>query len=129
MSDKNLRNIVVLKNLPSNLVDEAIVILKSKNTAKKLELIEKNKVKKLNTNTNTSDYVIKEAENVISNYINKMEKNKKFKKSNNNIETKYRKMKKYSIFISIMLLLCLIRIIFWNKVLIFKCNYSKIIVL
>lgn len=129
MSDKNLRNIVVLKNLPSNLVDEAIVILKSKNTARKLELIENNIVKKRNTNTNTSDYVIKEAENVISNYINKMEKNKKFKKSNNNIETKYRKMKKYSIFISIMLLLCLIRIIFWNKVLIFKCNYSKIIVL
>ena len=117
MSDKNLRNIVVLKNLPSNLVDEAIVILKSKNTARKLELIENNIVKKRNTNTNTSDYVIKEAENVISNYINKMEKNKKFKKSNNNIETKYRKMKKYSIFISIMLLLCLIRIIFWNKVL------------
>ena len=114
MSDKNLRNIVVLKNLPSNLVDEAIVILKSKNTARKLELIENNIVKKRNTNTNTSDYVIKEAENVISNYINKMEKNKKFKKSNNNIETKYRKMKKYSIFISIMLLLCLIRIIFWN---------------
>ena len=129
MSDKNLRNIVVLKNLPSNLVDEAIVILKSKNTARKLELIENNIVKKRNTNTNTSDYVIKEAENVISNYINKMEKNKKFKKSNNNIETKYRKMKKYSIFISIMLLLCLIRIIFWNKVLIFKWNYSKIIVL
>ena len=129
MLDKNLRNIVVLKNLPSNLVDEAIVILKSKNTARKLELIENNIVKKRNTNTNTSDYVIKEAENVISNYINKMEKNKKFKKSNNNIETKYRKMKKYSIFISIMLLLCLIRIIFWNKVLIFKCNYSKIIVL
>ena len=129
MSDKNLRNIVVLKNLPSNLVDEAIVILKSKNTARKLELIENNIVKKRNTNTNTSDYVIKEAENVISNYINKMEKNKKFKKSNNNIETKYRKMKKYSIFISIMLLLCLIRIIFWNKVLIFKCNYSKIIVI
>ena len=112
MSDKNMKNIVVLKNLPSNLVDEAIVILKSKKTAKKLELIEKSIVKKRNTNTNTSDYVIKEAENVISNYINKMEKNKKFKKSNNNIETKYKKIKTYSIFISIVLFFCLIRIIF-----------------
>lgn len=112
MSDKNLRNIVVLKNLPSNLVDEAIVILKSKNTAKKLELIEKSRVKKCNTNNNTTDYIIKEAENVISNYIKKIEKNKNFKKSCNNIEAKYRKMKKYNIFISIMLLLCLIRIIF-----------------
>ena len=112
MSDKNLRNIVVLKNLPSNLVDEAIVILKSKNTAKKLELIEKSRVKKCNTNNNTTDYIIKEAENIISNYIKKIEKSKNLKKSSNNIEVKYRKMKKYSIFISIMLLLCLIRIIF-----------------
>ena len=112
MSDKNLRNIVVLKNLPSNLVDEAIIILKSKNTAKKLELIEKSRVKKCNTNNNTTDYIIKEAENIISNYIKKIEKSKNLKKSSNNIEVKYRKMKKYSIFISIMLLLCLIRIIF-----------------
>ena len=79
MSDKNMKNIVVLKNLPSNLVDEAIVILKSKKTAKKLELIEKNS-------------------NV--------------KKSSRNIETKYKKIKTYSIFISIVLFFCLIRIIF-----------------
>ena len=112
MSDKNMRNIVVLKNLPSNLIDEAIVILKSKNTAKKLELIEKSIVKKRNTNTDTSDYVIKEAENVIANYINKIEKNRNIKKSNNNIETKYRKIKTYSIIISVVLLFCLIQIIF-----------------
>lgn len=112
MSDKNMKNIVVLKNLPSNLVDEAIVILKSKNTAKKLELIEKSKVKKCNTNNNTSDYIIKEAENVISNYIKKIENNKNFNKLNNNIVMKYRKMKIYSVFTSIILLLCLIRIIF-----------------
>ena len=31
MSQGNLKNMVVLKNLPSNLVEEAIVILKSKN--------------------------------------------------------------------------------------------------
>ena len=55
MSDKNMKNIVVLKNLPSNLVDEAIVILKSKNTAKKLELIEKSKVK----NDDISSYFVR----------------------------------------------------------------------
>ena len=41
MQNSNMKNIVVLKNLPSNLVDEAIVILKSKKTAKRLEVIEK----------------------------------------------------------------------------------------
>ena len=112
MSDKNLRNIVVLKNLPSNLVDEAIVILKSKNTARKLELIENNIVKKNKSHTDTSNYIIKEAENVISNYINKIEKNRNIQKVNNNIETKYRKVKLYSFFTSVLLLYCLIRIIF-----------------
>lgn len=129
MSDKNFKNIVVLKNLPSNLVDEAIVILKSKKTAKKLELIENSILKKNKSHIDRSNYIIKEAENVVSNYINKIEKNRSIQKSNNNIETKYRKVKSYSFFISVLLLFCLIRIIFWNKVLIFKNNYSKIIVL
>ncbi len=113
MSNSNLKNIVVLKNIPSNLIDEAIIILKSKKTAKKLELIEKNSsigyIKKSNNN---NDYIIKEAENIVSNYISKIEKNKNIKKSDTNIEVKYRKIKTYSIFISLLLLLCMMRIIF-----------------
>ena len=37
METSNMKNIVVLKNLPSNLVEEAIVILKSSKKVKKLE--------------------------------------------------------------------------------------------
>lgn len=109
MLENNLKNIVVLKNLPSNLVDEAIVVLKSKKTAKKLELVEKNSAICFKKTCNNNDYIIKEAENVVSNYINKIEKNKTFKKSDNNIEVKYKKIKAYSIFISILFLLCVIR--------------------
>ena len=113
MSNSNLKNIVVLKNIPSNLIDEAIIVLKSKKTAKKLELIEKNSaisfVRKTNNN---NDYIIKEAESIVSNYINKIEKNKSIKLTDNNIEAKYRKIKVYSIFISVLLLLCMVRIIF-----------------
>lgn len=112
MSNSNLKNIVVLKNIPSNLIDEAIIVLKSKKTAKKLELAEKNSAICFKKTSNNNDYIIKEAENVVSNYINKIEKNNNFKKTNNNIEVKYRKIKAYSIFISILLLLCMVRIIF-----------------
>ena len=42
METSNMKNMVVLKNLPSNLVEEAIVILKSSKKVKKLEKIEKN---------------------------------------------------------------------------------------
>ena len=39
MSTENMKNMVVLKNLPSNIVDEAIVILKPNIKLKKLELL------------------------------------------------------------------------------------------
>ena len=37
MNQSNLKNMVVLKNLPSNIVEEAIVILKTNKKVKKLE--------------------------------------------------------------------------------------------
>lgn len=43
METSNMKNMVVLKNLPSNLVEEAIVILKSSKKVRKLEKIEKKK--------------------------------------------------------------------------------------
>lgn len=112
MSNDNFKNIVVLKNLPSNLVDEAIVILKSKKTAKKLELIEKNSIKRYKKNNNSEDYVIKEAENVVTNYIYNLENYNNTKNVHNNIETRYKKIRAYSIFISIILFFCIIRIFF-----------------
>ena len=36
MESSNLKNMVVLKNIPSNIIDEAIVVLKSNKKAKKL---------------------------------------------------------------------------------------------
>lgn len=110
MQDSNMKNIVVLKNLPSNLVDEAIVILKSNKTARKLEFIEKKSNIKYNRLKDSKDYVIREAESVISSYISKLEKNNNVKKSTNNIENKYKKIRAYSVFISIILFFCIIRV-------------------
>ena len=105
MQKNNLKNIVVLRNLPSNLIDEAIVVLKSNKYARKLQLAEKNLTSQYEGNEVTDDYVIKEAENVISNFIAKTEKKNDNKKSNNNIEMKYKKIKAYSVFVSILLVL------------------------
>ena len=51
METGTMKNMIILKNLPSNLVEEAIVILKSSKKVKKLEKIERiekglNQVKK-----------------------------------------------------------------------------------
>ena len=40
MNVSNMKNMVVLKNLPSNIIDEAIVVLKSNTKVKNLEKIE-----------------------------------------------------------------------------------------
>lgn len=112
MPDSNMKNIVVLKNLPSNLIDEAIVILKSNKNAKKLQFVEKKGKIAYVENIDAKDYIIKEAENVVASYVAKIEKNKMTKRSNNNIEMKYKNIKAYSIFISIVLIFCIIKAIF-----------------
>lgn len=108
MDKENMKNIIILKNLPSNLIDEAIMVIKDKN--KKLnysdfftgqedtnnviqgymntdDLKKIEKIKKENRK-----YVIKEAEMVVTNYINKMDSNIKEKKTKK-IELKYKKIR------------------------------------
>ena len=43
METSNMKNMVVLKNLPSNLVEEAIIILKSNKKVKKLQKTRKSR--------------------------------------------------------------------------------------
>jgi len=108
MEVSNMKNIVVLKNLPSNLVEEAIVILKTNKEAKKLEYIEKNSKANIESGKKTKEYMVREAESVISSYISKNKNNKTQKIPKINIERKYKKLKIYSIIASILLLLMMI---------------------
>ena len=112
MTNSNLKNIVVLNNLPSNLIEEAIIILKSSKYVKRLELIDMKSSIAYKGNKEKSDYVVKEAENIVSNYIEKIEKNQHIKKRDNNIEKKYKRIKIYSIIISFLLIFCVTKIIF-----------------
>lgn len=110
MPNKDLKNIVVLKNLPSNIIDEAIVILKENKNAKKLQYVE-NKMVKINTEMkNDSGYIVKEAESVIASYISKIEGGRKFqRKLTRNIENKYKRMKIYNVCMSIIAIVCVIK--------------------
>ena len=107
METSPMKNIVVLKNLPSNLVEEAIVILKTNKEAKRLEYIEKNANKSVNNSKKTKEYMVREAESVIASYISKIEDNRNSRLPTSNIERKYKKLKIYSIIASTILLLAL----------------------
>lgn len=83
METSNMKNMVILKNLPSNLVEEAIVILKSSKKVEKLEKIDKNNKldKKVDGVKKEKDYILKEAEMLVSSYISKIENNQEHKQS------------------------------------------------
>ena len=101
MENSQMKNIVVLKNLPSNMIEEAIVILKSKKSAREFQYIDKDtKTIKQKDSKDKKDFIIKEAESVISNYIDSSEKNNK-KKENSTIKKKYKRLKIYSVLISV----------------------------
>ena len=94
MEINNIKNIVVLKNLPSNIVDEAIVVLKNNELMKNRELVENCQNKKVKNKN--KDYIVKEAENVIVSYISNIE-NQKNKKSLEELENKYKQLKLISL--------------------------------
>ena len=91
MEAGQMKNIVVLKNLPSNIVEEAIVVLKPNLKIKQIEHIAKTKENKLNAN---KDYIVREAESVVSNYISNLDKQKeKNSKTINKINEKYNRLR------------------------------------
>lgn len=88
MNLSQMKNIIVLKDIPSNIVDEAIIILK--NNANVKSKVTDNKSN--DSDSNNYDFVVNEAENVIKDYIKSIEKTKDNKLCSNRIISKYRKL-------------------------------------
>ncbi len=113
METSNLKNMVVLKNLPSNIVDEAIIVLKATKKTKKLQKIENKKILENQENKKDKEYILKEAEMIVNNYISKIE-NKENDKIiiSKDTEGKYKKLKKYAIATTLLCIIQAIIIIF-----------------
>jgi len=105
MNSEKMKNMIVLKNLPSNIVDEAIIVLKDNKKAKSFKKLEKQN-NGIISQEETEDYIIKEAEMVISNYLSKVEKEKQIKTySMKKMEDKYKKLKITSIILGVIVLI------------------------
>mgnify|MGYP001633093324 FL=1 len=108
MKQNQMKNMVVIKDLPSNIVDEAIIILKNNKKIKSLNTIEKQGMEQPEKEIN-ENYVVKEAEMVISNFISQIEKEKHFKSfSIKQLEFRYKKMKVITIILSIIVVINII---------------------
>lgn len=107
MNNGQMKNIVVLRDFQSNIVDEAIVILKNNVNIKKREMVEGREEENKNCNQNYN-FIVKEAEKVIQDYVKSTEKSKENRKSINKILIKYRKLQIYSFLLGISMLITII---------------------
>lgn len=108
MESSDMKNIVVLKNIPSNMVEEAIIIFKETQKVKQIEFIDKGKkVNSIEVQPKSRDYILKEAEMLVSDYINKIEKKRK-QSNNKDVIEKYKNLQKYSIVSTVLLVISLI---------------------
>ena len=107
MNQGGLKNMVVLKNLPSNIVEEAIIVLKTNKKIKQVEKIEKEKMtENKDTKTREDDYILKEAEMLVNTYISKLEDKKKTREITNKKEKqKNNRIKNYAYISSFVILI------------------------
>ena len=108
MSANDMKNIIVLKDLPSNIVDEAIVILKASVNLKNIDKKKENVKVVAKGKDNSKDYIIKEAESVVANYISSLEKPKQLEITNKKLKKKYDRAKKLTIFFAVIAILGII---------------------
>lgn len=112
MNSNQMKNIIVLKDLPSNLIDEAFIILKNNKKIKSLERVE-NKSSGDAAKESSREYIVKEAEMIISNYVSRIEKEKQIKSySVKQMENKYKKLKAITIILSAIVIINVIMNLF-----------------
>lgn len=102
-----MKNMVVLRNLPSNMVEEAIIIFKETSKIKTKDVINKsNKLSQIQGKGKSKDIIFKEAEMLINDYIKKVEENKSKNIFEKKINNKFLRI--YSMTTTIFLIISLI---------------------
>ena len=94
-----MKNVVVLRNLPSNLIEEAFVVVKSKKVARSLERID-GKNENIDRKNKDDGYIVREAESVLSSYVSLVEK-KDDKKVEFGIKRRYNMLKIYGVLVTV----------------------------
>ncbi len=97
MSD--MKNMIVLKNLPSNLVEEAIIILKENNKIHKYQTISSNE-ENMEEEKEQIGYIVKDAEMVIKSYLDRIENNSpKKERTIKKLEKRYKNSIRLNLFL------------------------------
>lgn len=96
----NMKNMIVLKDLPSNLIEEAFVVLKENKKIHKYQIAETKEQKVEPKNINNKEYIIKEAEMLLKSYTENLERETpKWKNNVKKLERKYKNSVKLNFFL------------------------------
>ena len=102
MENNKIKNTIVLRGMASNVVDEAIVILKPHVKLKKTQVV--NNIREKST---SKELILKEAEHIISEYVNRISL-KEIEREKINLEKKVKKLKIISFMFFLILVITVI---------------------
>lgn len=109
MDTKAMKNMIILRNLPSNMVEEAYIVFKDNAKIHKVEKIEKRKTEERKQEPKAKEYMVKEAEMIIQDYITRIEKREyEVGDGNKKLKEKYKKLKAMTVFLAIFSILSLV---------------------
>lgn len=111
MDAKIMKKMIVLKNLQSNIIEEAYVVFKNNAKARKFEKVNNQKKEVITDDKKTNDYMVKEAEMIINDYICKME-SKEFNFNNKILKSKNNRLKILTISFALLSILNFVMFIF-----------------
>ncbi len=103
MENNKIKNTIVLRGMASNVVDEAIVILKPHIKIKKTQAVNNN----IREKSNSKEIILKEAEHIVSEYVNRISV-KEIEKAKYELEKKVKKLKIISFMFFIILIITVI---------------------
>jgi hypothetical protein len=102
MQNNKLKNTIVLKGMASNVVDEAIVVLKPN---VKLKVPKTNGTER--ENGKREEFILKEAENVVNEYVNRL-KREEILKSHEDLKRKLMKVRIIALFLFVAFIVTLV---------------------
>lgn len=102
MENNKIKNTIVLRGMASNVVDEAIVILKPHVKLKKTQVV--NNIREKST---SKELILKEAEHIVSEYVNRISL-KEIEREKINLEKKVKKLKIISFMFFLILIITVI---------------------
>ena len=99
MENNKIKNTIVLRGMASNVVDEAIVILKPNIKIKKTQT-----VKSIREKGNSKELILKEAEHIVETYVNQISE-EQLKKEKQKLKKKIFKLRLITISIFVLLII------------------------